>query len=106
MRRQHSLRSAAAAAVLIMTICVPAVIAEDEIPYEDPSARIGHPPGLTDETSPVTQTTTIAPSTDDDPPSEVRTVRGVHAGARASLWDTFLSWLEQQALRITGGGRM
>lgn len=98
MQRQRLFWKAVATAAFIIAFSVPIVRAEGETPYEAPSARIGRPPGVSN--------TDVPPSTTDDaaataaPEPRMSRPSGKPAEVQPSIWAAFLSWLQEQALRI------
>lgn len=101
--QQHFFSRAALAAVVILTISAPAVLAEDEVP-SSPSgsleARMGRPPGANDEGE-----TRLYPGLPSDTESTGYAMRDAEARAgrqakkQPSFWAELMSWLQEQALR-------
>ena len=102
--QQHFFSRAALAAVVILTISAPGMRAEDEIPTAPSGsleARTGRPPGSTDSVEP--RMYRGLPSDVDSTSyamrdQEART--GRQARKQPSFWAEFVSWLEEQALRV------
>jgi hypothetical protein len=101
--QQHFFSRAALVAVVILTISAPAVLAEDEVP-SSPSgsleARIGRPPGATDDSS----ATPVLPGVNPDDESTGYAARETRMNRRTerqppSFWAELVSWLQEQALR-------
>ena len=100
MQRTRWLYKAVATATLILAISAPEVRAEDETPYEPPSARIGRPPGDSSTASDPEPKPSGTSATNDPaatPPPEARMSR---SPGEPSIWEAFISWLQEQALLI------